>query len=112
MACSVAAAVDAYLEGQETEPGEPLLLGLRPGGRDQFLPQVFRNAMRRADLDVSVHDLRRAAVAAVVDDGTPVRHVEAYFGISKTGSDRKDLVPLRNDYDRGIAATLEQAFAG
>lgn len=111
VAPTAAAAVDAYLAGQDAEPGEPLLLGLRPGGRGQFLPALFRDAMLRAGLEVSVHDLRRAAVAEVVADGTPVGHVEAYFGISKADEGRKDPAPLRDGYDRGIAAVLEQAFA-
>src|SRR2546430_10935980 len=112
VAATAAAAVDAYLAGEEAEPDEPLLLGLKPAGIPLFLPKLFRDAMRSAGLDVTVHDLRRAAVAAVAEVGTPMTQIEAYFGISKTDAGRKDLVPVREDYDRGIAAALERAFAG
>lgn len=111
VAPSAAATVSRYLAGQDAEPDEPLLLGLKIDGAPHVLHRVFRDAMRAAYLDVGVHDLRRAAVAVVLDDGTPMQHVEAYFGLSKTEA-RTDLAPLREGYDVGIAAALEAAFAG
>lgn len=109
VAPSAATAIDAYLAGEEAEPDEPLLIGLRPNGIPHFLPKVFRDAMRRAGLDVSVHDLRRAAEAAVLEDGTPVAHVAAYFGMSKAADEQLTLVP--DGYNRGIAVVLERTFA-
>lgn len=111
VAPSAAAAVDGYLAGQAVDPDEPLLLGLRPAGVPDVLHRVFRDAARAAYLDVGVHDLRRAAVAAALEDGASMRHVEAYFGLSKTEA-RTDLAPLRDGYDVGIVAALEAAFAG
>jgi integrase len=108
VAPSAAAAIDGYLAGEETEPDEPLLIGLRPNGIPHFLPKVFRDAMRRAGLDVSVHDLRRAAEAAVLEDGTPVAHVDAYFGMSKAAGQPPTSPP--EGYDRGIAEVLERTF--
>ncbi|WP_329330702.1 tyrosine-type recombinase/integrase [Streptomyces sp. NBC_01454] len=106
IAPSAAAAVDAYLEGQDADPGEPLLVGLQGVKR----VTLFAAAMRAAELDVRAHDLRRSAMGAVLEDGAPVQHLEAYFGITKSAS-RKDLVPVRDGYDEGIAAVLESAFA-
>ncbi|WP_329143375.1 tyrosine-type recombinase/integrase [Streptomyces sp. NBC_01456] len=107
IAPSAAAAVDAYLEGQDADPGEPLLVGLQ----GVKVVTLFSAAMRAAGLDVRAHDLRRSAMAAVLEDGAPVQHLEAYFGITKSAS-RKDLVPVREGYDEGIAAVLEAEFAG
>lgn len=107
LAPSAANALNDYLIGEDTEPGEPLLLGLN---RQGWLENVFNNAARAASLDIRVHDLRRAAIAAVLEDGTPMAHIEAYFGVSK-GLDRKTLVEVREGYDKGIAAALESAFA-
>lgn len=106
IASSATAAIDAYLVGQAAAPEEPLLVGVQ-GAR---IVTLFSAAMRQADLAVRVHDLRRAAMAVALEDGTPMRHMEAYFGMSKTET-RKDLVPLGEGYDAGIAAALEVAFA-
>ncbi|MFD8545695.1 tyrosine-type recombinase/integrase [Streptomyces sp. NPDC059649] len=106
IAPSATAAVDAYLEDQDTAPDEPLLVGLQ----GVKVVTLFSAAMRRATLNVRVGDLRRAAMAAVMEDGAPVQQLEAYFGISKPPA-RKDLVPVREGYDAGIAAVLETEFA-
>ncbi|MFD8865998.1 tyrosine-type recombinase/integrase [Streptomyces sp. NPDC059590] len=106
LAPSAAAALDAYLEGQDTDPEDFLL----PELRIPRLVQLVRAAAETAGVQAGVHDLRRAAVAAVVGDGAPVRHVEAYFGMSKVPG-RKDLVPVRAGYDAGIIDVLERAFA-
>ncbi|MEU6777371.1 hypothetical protein [Streptomyces sp. NPDC046759] len=63
--------------------------------------------MRPAGFDVTVHDLRRAAEAAVLEDGTPAAHVDTYFGISTTAV---ALASIPDGYDRGIAAVLETTF--
>ncbi|MFF7411695.1 tyrosine-type recombinase/integrase [Streptomyces lydicus] len=106
IAPSAAAAVDTCLEGQDAAPGEPLLAGLQ----GVKVVTLFSAAMRRAGLDARVHDLRRAAMAAVLQDGAPVQHLEAYFGIAKPPG-RKDLVSVREGYDEGIATVLEAEFA-
>ncbi|MFF8784876.1 hypothetical protein [Streptomyces sp. NPDC015125] len=107
IAPSAASALDEHLEGENAELGEPLLLGLE---YHWFVHRLFRDAMQQAGLDVDVLDLRRAAMAAVLEDGTPMQHIEAYFGIAKSPG-RKDLVPVREGYDEGIAAVLEAEFA-
>lgn len=107
IAPSAVTALNGYLATQDSEPNEPLLLGLE---REGVLPRLFGNAMRRSGLSVRVHDLRRAAIVAALEDGTPMAHIEAYFGLSKA-EERKDLAPVREGYDRGIAATLETTFA-
>jgi integrase len=107
IAPSAADAVDTYLEGQDAAPGEPLLLAGLQGVK---VVTLFSAAMRRAGVDARVHDLRRAAMAAVLEDGAPVQHLEAYFGITKSTA-RKDLTPVREGYDEGIAALLEAEFA-
>ncbi|MGW2010819.1 tyrosine-type recombinase/integrase [Streptomyces nigrescens] len=106
IAASAAAALDAYLDSQDDAPGEPLLLGVQ----GTSVVTLFSTAMRTAGLDVRVHDLRRAAMATALEDGTPMQHMEAYFGVTKSGA-RKDLVPVREGYDAGIAAVLEAEFA-
>lgn len=110
IAPTAAAVIDAYLGDQETEPDEPLLLGLKVGAIPHLLHQVFAEAMRRADLDVRVHDLRRTAMAAVLEDGAPVAHIAAYFGLSKLLEQKTP--PPQEGYDVGIAAILETTFAG
>ncbi|MGW2920449.1 hypothetical protein ACWDBF_21660 [Streptomyces angustmyceticus] len=107
IAPSAASTLDTLLEGENAELGEPLLLGLE--GR-WFVHRLFRDAMEQAGLDVDVLDLRRAAMAAALEDGTPMRHMENYFGMSKT-EPRKDLAPVPDGYDAGIAAVLEAEFA-
>ncbi|WP_329167129.1 site-specific integrase (plasmid) [Streptomyces sp. NBC_01717] len=107
IAPSAAVLLDGYRAGQTADADEPLLLGLE---REGALPRLFGNAMRRAGLKVGVHDLRHAAIAAALEDGTPMSHIEAYFGLEKAET-RKDLMPVREGYDRGIAAALEASFA-
>lgn len=110
VAPSAAAIVDAYLSGEGTEPGEPLLLGLKLRGVKNMLPKLFQEVMARGGWDVGVHDLRRAAIAAALDASTSMQHVETYFGISKTDPGRNGLLPTREGYDRDIAVALEKAF--
>ncbi|OLZ72588.1 hypothetical protein AVW11_04130 [Streptomyces amritsarensis] len=104
IARSAAVAMDAYLASQEAEPGEPLLLGLQ-----ENLPQLVRRAAEQVGVQAGVHSLRRAAIAAALEDNPPHSHIEAYFGINKA-LDRKALTPLPEGYDAGMAATLEAAF--
>ncbi|GFE19993.1 hypothetical protein [Streptomyces nigrescens] len=106
IAPSAASVLDALLEGENAELGEPLLLGLE----HWVVHRLFRDAMQQAGLDVDVLDLRRAAMAAALEGGTPMQHMESYFGMSKTET-RKDLVPVRDGYDVRIAAALEAEFA-
>ncbi|MGW8679685.1 hypothetical protein ACWGNN_01210 [Streptomyces sp. NPDC055817] len=110
VAPTAAAAVDGLLAGEDAEPQEPLLLGLKPDGIPFMLPRLFGAAMKRAGLDVTAHDLRRTAQAVVIEDGAPMAHVNAYFGLAKF--EDKPLVPVPEDYDRGIIQVLEAAFAG
>ncbi|MGW0780285.1 hypothetical protein [Streptomyces sp. NPDC002913] len=105
VAPTAATAVDAYLASQNAELDEPLLVGLE---RDS-LPYLFADAARQAQLTVHAHDLRRAAMAVVLEDGTPVRHLEAYFGASKAPA-RHGLLPMEEGYDRGIVSVLESTF--
>jgi integrase len=107
IAPSAASALGGYLAGEDAEPDEPLLTGLEVQGR---LERAFRTAMRRAGLTAGIHDLRRTAVAAVREDGTPPAHTRAYFGFRETW-DQPDEVAPREGYDRGIAAMLESSFA-
>lgn len=106
IAASAAAAVDAYLATQVIDPEDYLL----PGMRSTRLVQVVRGVAAAAGVAAGVHELRRAAVGAVLDDGTPVHHVERYFGMSKAPG-RKDLLVVRDGYDVGIADVLEITFA-
>jgi integrase len=112
VAQSAADRIEDYLGDEETAPEEPLLLGLKTQGIPHMVHRVFQDRMQQAQLGVDAHDLRRAAIATVLEDGAPMQHVEAYFGISKTDLVGKQLVPLRDGYDRGIAAVLEETFAG
>ncbi|MCQ6250928.1 tyrosine-type recombinase/integrase [Streptomyces malaysiensis] len=107
IASSAAAALDAYLATQAGVDEEDFLL---PELRTTRLVQLVRGSAAAAGVQAGVHDLRKAAVAAVLEDGAPVSHVEAYFGMSKAPG-RKDLVPVRDGYDAGIADVLEHAFA-
>ncbi|MFJ1995334.1 hypothetical protein [Streptomyces asiaticus] len=106
IAPSAAAAVDAYLAAQEVDEEDFLL----PELRATRLARLVRATAGTVGVQAGVHDLRKAAVAAVLGDGAPVQHVEAYFGMSKTPG-RRDLVPVREGYDSGIAGVLERAFA-
>lgn len=63
--------------------------------------QIVRGVCREAGVDAGVHELRQSAIAAVLEDGTPVHHIEAYFGVGRCGR------PVREGYDVGIAAVLE-----
>lgn len=111
VAPSAAAIIDEYLNGEDTEPNEPLLLGLKVQGVEHMLPKLVQEVMTRGGWDVGVHDLRRTAVGVVLNVA-PMQQVEAYFGIFKTDPSRKDLSPIREGYDRDIAAVLEKAFGG
>lgn len=106
LAPSAAGALDLYLAGQDTEPEEPLLMGLQP----VFLVQLVRRAAEAAGVSVGAPGLRQAAIAAALEDGTPVPHIQAYFGLGKTPG-RRELVPVPEGYDAGIAAVLEATFA-
>ncbi|MFF1343939.1 hypothetical protein ACFVYT_39980 [Streptomyces sp. NPDC058290] len=102
---TAARAVDDYLATQDADHGEPLLLGVQDLGG----PRLLRTAAGRAAVQAGVHSLRRAGIAAALEDGAPPHHIEAYFGISKP-LDRKALVPLREGYDPAMARTLKVAF--
>ena len=104
IAPSAARALDAYLGLEDTEPGEPLLMGVQG-----HLQMLASHAAARADVRARVHDLRRAAMNAVLEDGAPMAHIEAYFGIGKA-LDREGLVPLPEGYDAAVARSLEAAF--
>jgi integrase len=106
IARAAGATVDAYLASQDTEPDEPLLLGLR----DTLLVQRVRAAGREVGAGVGVHDLRRAAVGAALAAGLSVPWVQAYFGMA-THPELHDLVPVPEDYDVRVAEALERAFA-
>jgi integrase len=106
VAPTAARAVDTYLAGEDAKPDEPLLVGL---DAERQLARAVRRTTQWTGLDVGVHDLRRAAIAAVLEDGTPCAHIEAYFGLSRPEGRR--VVPVREGYDRGITAMLEATFA-
>lgn len=80
----------------------PLLL---PEASTTRLVTLVRAGARQAGVEAGVHDLRHAAIAAAIDDGTPIAQVQAYFGITRG-------IPagLRQGWDRGVAAGLEAAF--
>ncbi|MEV8475968.1 hypothetical protein [Streptomyces sp. NPDC051173] len=99
-------ALDTCLKTQNTGPGGYLLPGL---SSTRFV-QLVRGVAAAAGISAGVHDLRHAAIEAVLGDGTPVAHIERYFGLART-RDRKDLTALPEGYDAGIAAVLEQTFA-
>lgn len=107
VAPTAAKAVTTYLAGGHAKPAGAFLLGLGAGGR---IARLLLRATQQTGLVVSVDDLRRSAVAAALEDGTPPAHLEAYFGLAKPES-RKDSAPVREGYDCGIAALLEQTFA-
>lgn len=104
LAPSVGAAVSALLRESEADISAPLVPGLSPVA----LVQLVRGVCRRAGVDVGVHDLRRTAIAAVLDAGVAAMDVEAYFGFSVSGA---ALVGVRPGRDVAIAAVLERAFA-
>lgn len=110
VATTAAAAVDACLEGVESEAEEPLLLGLKTAGNPYQISRLFRARMRECGLNLHIYDLRRAAIAAVVRHGTPLAHINAYFGLLKVATSNQ-LVPVPEGYDRDIASLLEAAFA-
>ncbi|MFI2078452.1 tyrosine-type recombinase/integrase [Streptomyces triculaminicus] len=82
---------------------------LLPGMSDTRLVRLVRSIGRGLELDVGVHQLREAAVRVGLEDGTPVQHIEAYFGFSKAPG-RRDLVPVREGYDHSLAQVLEETF--
>ncbi|MDQ0765351.1 hypothetical protein QF027_007986 [Streptomyces canus] len=43
-------------------------------------------------------------------DGTPLAHIEAYFGLSNVANVMQ-LVPMSEWYDREIAPLMEETFA-
>ncbi|MFF4403563.1 hypothetical protein [Streptomyces sp. NPDC001404] len=100
-------ALDAYLKTQSTDPEDYLL----PELSSTRLVQLVRGVAAAAGVGAGVHDLRRAAIDAVLDDGAPVAHVEHYFGLAVAPRDRKGLTAPPEGYDAGIAAVLEQVFA-
>ncbi|MFD4652660.1 hypothetical protein [Streptomyces sp. NPDC058441] len=111
VAPTAAAVLDDLLAGEDAEPREPLLLGLKPDGIPFRLPRLFDEAMKRAGLDATTHALRRTAQMAVIEDGTAMAHLNAYFGLSAKFED-KPLVPVPEGYDLGIVQVLEAAFTG
>lgn len=110
VATTAATAMDACLAAQKAELDEPLLLGLKTGAHPYLFSRLFQERMREAGINVSMHDLRRSAMAAVVEEGTPAAHIEAYFGLSKTVSG-KQLVATPEGFDQGITTLLEATFA-
>ncbi|MFG2412255.1 hypothetical protein [Streptomyces goshikiensis] len=107
IAPSAAAALDAYLGDQETEPDEPLLPGFDQQ-HGNMMRRVFTEKTMQARLHVSMHDLRQVAMRAALEDGAPVAHIEAYFGTDKIGHLRTD--DLTPGFDAAMARTLEVAF--
>lgn len=107
IAPSAARALDTYLATQRTDPHDYLLPEL---GTTRVV-QMVRGVAAAAGISAGVHDLRRAAWAAVLEDGTPVWHAEAYFGRNGARPRQKDHVPLPEGYDAAISGVLEQAFA-
>lgn len=103
IARTAATALDSYLAGQNTDSDEPLLLGIQNG---QCIRMLHRLSAGR---ELRVHDLRRAAIAAALADGTPTRFVNAYFGMSKA-ADANALVSLPDGYDTGIADVLDATY--
>lgn len=106
IAASAAAAVDTHLATQALDPEDYLL----PGMRSTRLVQLVRRVAAAAGVEAGVHELRSVAMKVVLDDGTPVRHIEVYFGVTKAPG-RKDLLAVREGYDMGIADVLESTFA-
>ncbi|MET9467809.1 hypothetical protein ABZY44_24000 [Streptomyces sp. NPDC006544] len=107
IAPSAAASLDAYLGGQDTEPDEPLLFGFHRQHGD-MMRRVFTEKTEQARLHVSMHDLRKVAMRAALEDGAPVAHIDAYFGTDKTGQlTTGDVTP---GFDAAMARTLEAAF--
>lgn len=106
IAPSAAAALDAYLGGEETSSEEPLIMGLRK----EWMYPLLREAAQRAGVEAGVHDLRRAAMTAVIETGCPAREIQEYFGVSAALSST-DLAPLREGWDRDVADVLERAFS-
>lgn len=95
------------LDGLSAGVGDDLPL-LAQWGPVQVV-QAVRRAARAAGVEAGIHDLRQSAIAVVLEDGTPVSHIERYFGIPRPPG-RRDLLPVRDGYDTGIADVLQQAF--
>lgn len=106
IAPTTAAALDAELAGEEAAIGEQLLLGMRR----EWLYPLLRDAADRAGVTARMHDLRRAAMAAVIEGGHSPTEVGAYFGVG-TSTPGDVLTGLRAGWDARIADTLEAAFA-
>ncbi|MFE2164905.1 hypothetical protein ACFXB3_07495 [Streptomyces sp. NPDC059447] len=106
IAPSAVHAIDAYLATQDADTEEPLFLGVQQA---HTLSNLIRGAAVRAGVDAGVHSLRQAAIAAALYDGTPVSHIEAYFGVGKW-VDPVQPAGLPEGYDVAMARTLETAF--
>ncbi|HMG63267.1 MAG TPA: tyrosine-type recombinase/integrase [Streptosporangiaceae bacterium] len=106
IAPTAAGALDGYLGGEETAPDEPLLLGMRRG----WLYPLLKEAADRAGVTAGMHDLRRAAIAAVIEAGRPADEVQAYFGLSVPLA-ANALTALPAGWDAQVASSLETAFA-
>jgi hypothetical protein len=110
VSAGVAEAVDAQLIGAVIKPTEPLLPGLHAASGPYRLSQLFQAKMREESFQVTVSDLRRAAIAAAIEGGTPLAHIREYFGLSRVVK-REELLPIPEGFDREIAALLEEKFA-
>lgn len=106
IAPSASRTINAYLAAQDTDPEEPLLLGIQG---TSTLHNLLRRTTVRAGVDAGVHSLRQAAIAAALYDGAPVSHIEAYFGIGKF-VDPVQPAGVSEGYDAAMARTLEAAF--
>ncbi|MFF5304756.1 hypothetical protein ACFY5F_35895 [Streptomyces sp. NPDC013161] len=110
VAAGVAEAVEAQLIGAVIKPTESLLPGLHAASAPYRLSQLFQARMREESLHVTVSDLRRAAIAAAIESGTPLAHIREYFGLSRVVK-REELPRIPEGFDRRIAALLEEKFA-
>ncbi|MBT2477668.1 hypothetical protein [Streptomyces sp. ISL-94] len=108
IAPAAARAIDEYLATQDTDPEEPLLIGLQSVNE---VHNLVRLAAVRAGVDAGAHSLRQAAIAAALYDGAPPRHIEAYFGMNKS-LDPVQPAGVPEGYDVAMARTLEAAFGG
>ena len=103
LAPSAAASVSALLREREADINAPLVHGLS----SVALVQLVRAVCRRSGVDVGVHDLRRTAIATVLDTGVAMLDVQGYFGFSVSGTAP---VGVRQGRDAEIARILELAF--
>lgn len=103
----VAASAAKVLDEASTGVGDDLPLLERWG--PVRVVQAVRRAARAAGIEAGIHELRQSAIAVVLEDGTPITHIEAYFGIARPPG-RRDLLPVRDGYDAGIVDVLQEAF--